>query len=164
MPTKPATVLVLGAMILVTTALVQTTRAAVPTIDLVHSTESREACEHAGGRYEEGPGYSHASMDGGAGRHPVPSESAAAIPARQRCRRDRLASFDAPGPGSGVSGSDDELPASNIRLPACLLALVDAEVSNRAQPARRLGLAAACQGLINRRRLGVRGGDPIPAS
>jgi hypothetical protein len=63
MPTKPATVLVLGAMILVTTALAQTTRAAVPTIDLVHSTESREACEHAGGRYEEGPGY-FACVDG----------------------------------------------------------------------------------------------------
>jgi hypothetical protein len=65
MPTKPANVLSLGVMILATTALAQTTLAAAPTIELAqaHSTESREACDHAGGRYEEGPGY-FACVDG----------------------------------------------------------------------------------------------------
>jgi hypothetical protein len=59
MPTKPTTVLSLAVMILVTTALAQTTLAAASTIEMAqaHSTESREACDHAGGRYEEGPGY-----------------------------------------------------------------------------------------------------------
>lgn len=65
MPTKPATVLSLGAMILIMTALAQTTLAAAQAIELAqaHSTESREACDHAGGRYELGPGY-FACIDG----------------------------------------------------------------------------------------------------
>jgi hypothetical protein len=64
MLTKPATVLSLGAMILIMTTLAQTTLAACPTISAqAHSTESREACDHAGGRYEEGPGY-FACIDG----------------------------------------------------------------------------------------------------
>ncbi len=65
LPTKPATVLSLGAMILIMTALAQTSLAATPTIELAqaHSIESKEACDHAGGRYEEGPGY-FACIDG----------------------------------------------------------------------------------------------------
>ena len=59
MRTKPATALSLGAMILMMTTLAQTTPAGAQTIELAqaHITESREACDRAGGRYEEGPGY-----------------------------------------------------------------------------------------------------------
>jgi hypothetical protein len=62
--TKPPAVLSLGAMILIMTTLAQTTLAAGPTIlARAQNTESREACDHAGGRYEEGPGY-FACIDG----------------------------------------------------------------------------------------------------
>ena len=65
MRTKPAPVLSLGATILIATAFAQSSLAAASTIELAqaHSTESREACDHAGGRYEEGPGY-FACIDG----------------------------------------------------------------------------------------------------
>jgi hypothetical protein len=51
MPTKPVTLLSLGAMILIMTALAQTSLAADQAIELAqaHSTEGREACDHAGG-------------------------------------------------------------------------------------------------------------------
>jgi hypothetical protein len=55
MPTKPVTVLSLGAMILIMIALAQTTLDVAQAIELAqaHNTESREACDHAGGRYED---------------------------------------------------------------------------------------------------------------
>jgi hypothetical protein len=61
MPTKPVTVLSLGAMILIMTALAQTTLAVAQAIELAqaHSTESREACDHAGGRCEDDPWVFH---------------------------------------------------------------------------------------------------------
>jgi hypothetical protein len=65
MITKPATAFSLGATILMMTALAQTAPAAGQPIELAraHNTESREACERAGGHYEEGPGY-FACIDG----------------------------------------------------------------------------------------------------
>jgi hypothetical protein len=65
MRTKPATALSLGAMILTMSTLAQTTAAATQPIEMAqtHFTESREACDRAGGRYEEGPGY-FACIDG----------------------------------------------------------------------------------------------------
>lgn len=90
MSTKPASVLSLGAMILIMTILAQTTLAAAPTIELAqaHGTESWEACDHAGGRYEEGPGY-FACIDGR--RSPQPS-----CPERER-EANHCAAAAAPG-------------------------------------------------------------------